>query len=206
MTRILASRRVRCARTISPSPAPSGFDRDAFLRDCQRVPVIYRYTPGQDKLGQRMSLPGEDRAGFVGAIAWIGKDRALAVGGSGVYPRREQPAGDPQPDRTGVGRAWLYDHGSWQEIDLAGKQTTGPSPRPMGGLTALDCSPFPRPTASSASPAATASCGCGTAPARSTTISPRATPTRAPIPSSPGKPAFASVCAPSASCHRRLTD
>ena len=66
------------------------------LATCPRVPVVYRYTVGADGTGtwSRMSLPDEGppaRPGFVGAIAWIGKDHALAVGGDGCYPRREEP-------------------------------------------------------------------------------------------------------------------
>ncbi|MGH2955736.1 MAG: hypothetical protein ACRDL6_01915, partial [Solirubrobacterales bacterium] len=127
-------------------------DRDADgdeLASCTRVPVIYRYSqePGRDgEIEEVFSAPGQ---GYVAAIAWLGPDRALAVGGSGAYPRREPgaaqvdvPAEDPtgasvsppQDDPAGEARAWLYQNGNWEEI-------TDELPEGMGALTALDVAP-----------------------------------------------------------------
>jgi len=78
-----------------------------------------------------------DGPGYVGAIAWIpGTDRFLAVGGSGVYPRREPVAGSPDP--AGMGRAWLLDHGVWRDL-------TSQLPSRMRGMAALDLTTSPAP-------------------------------------------------------------
>src|SRR5262245_34023902 len=58
-----------------------------------RVPALYRYANGGGEGGwQRVDLPGGDRPGYVGAIAWMRDGRALAVGGDGVFPHREPKA------------------------------------------------------------------------------------------------------------------
>ncbi|HEX2016729.1 MAG TPA: hypothetical protein VGN69_08545 [Solirubrobacteraceae bacterium] len=106
----------------------------------RRVPVLYEYSepPGQPGQWMTVSLPGADRQGFVGAIKWLGEGRALAVGGDGCYPRRESDvcASAPGGDAAGRARAWLYERGSWRELDLKAQLAQG-----MGGLTALGCSP-----------------------------------------------------------------
>jgi hypothetical protein len=151
----------------SPSPAPSTVDffgqsfldenhgffagaactdpqtKFADLDRCDRVPAIYEYKvdPGQPPVVQQVLGPeatNEHSQGYVSAIAWIDPNTALAVGGTGAYPRREDQTG---ADPAGTGRAWLFHqdggNGSWTELEalpeLAGQ--------PMGGLTALACSP-----------------------------------------------------------------
>jgi hypothetical protein len=114
---------------------------------CERVPLIYRYSapPGQLASLQKEQLPADAAAkpGFVGAIAWISQDQALAVGGTGSYPRRELARNPGESDAdyakrdesegAGKARAWLYENGSWRELtDL---------PPDMRGLNALACSP-----------------------------------------------------------------
>ena len=126
--------------------ADAGWDE---LETCARVPVVYRYTQEAGSVGElKADLVGTG-PGYVAAVAWLDGERALAVGGSGAYPRRE-PAGEPvdldpddpaaasveleRPDPAGEGRAWLYERGSWRELDL---------PDGMGALTALDVSDDP---------------------------------------------------------------
>jgi hypothetical protein len=140
-------------------PAP-GTDRQAltdFLESCTRVPVIYRYSTWEGLLQWREAYRGST-SGYVGAVAWLPPDgvtnerRALAVGGDGCYPRREDrtlcAAGNLPPiDATdpiaGTGRAWGMAGSSWTEIDLSRLPSST-------GMTALDVSsdPFVCPGAS----------------------------------------------------------
>jgi len=64
----------------------------------QCKPVLYGYTNSRltGESWRKVDLPGGDKAGFVGSIAWIGPNRALAVGGSGTYARRERELSDAQ--------------------------------------------------------------------------------------------------------------
>ncbi|MDX6663175.1 MAG: hypothetical protein QOG09_1277, partial [Solirubrobacterales bacterium] len=64
----------------------------------QCKPVLYAYTNNRQtgESWQKVDLPGSDQSGFVGAIAWISPTRALAVGGSGTYQRRERELSDAQ--------------------------------------------------------------------------------------------------------------
>jgi hypothetical protein len=111
----------------------------------RRVPTMFQYTepPGQPGQWTGVALPGGDRdpggvskPGFVGAMYWIDANRLLVVGGTGVYPKREldpgPPGSPPVADQAGRGRAWLYDHGVWQELTV---------PAGMSGLTAVGCAP-----------------------------------------------------------------
>ena len=120
------------------------------LKTCPRVPVIYRYTKDGEGPGTwREVFRGTDQ-GFVGAIAWVPPTsddaqqlKAVAVGGNGCYPRREEPcaanrppagndAGDPI---AGRGRGWvLEESGGWTELTL---------PTRMRGMTALNFSARP---------------------------------------------------------------
>jgi hypothetical protein len=133
----------------------TGFDQ---LDSCERVPAIYEYRvpPGQPAEINEVLGPktGEGAGGYVAAVAWIGPHRALAVGGTGHYPRRElarQPGesdadyaardfAGSEPNAAGRARAWLYSDGNWQELEDLPKTQDG---TPMGGLTALDCTPRP---------------------------------------------------------------
>jgi hypothetical protein len=103
---------------------------------CTRVPSIYHYTEGPGiPAAWEGSLAGTGR-GYVGSIAYMADGRALAVGGDGCYPRREEPCPDGKTpsggDPAGHARAWLYDGGRWSEVNV---------PPDMTGLTAVDCSP-----------------------------------------------------------------
>jgi hypothetical protein len=120
----------------------------AQLDSCPRHPEIWRYatdatgTGGWSKVAD---LPGSDRTGFVGAVAWIGPGQALAVGGSGAYVRRELGTGVEDPayaDPAGPARAWLLTDGSWRELtDLPPIKHTDGTVVPMRGLDAVACSP-----------------------------------------------------------------
>jgi hypothetical protein len=110
------------------------------LATCARVPVIYRY--GRSSPSQPTEWTEVYRGttqGFVGAITWLRSGRALAVGGDGCYPRREERCAANAPavgsaDRiAGKGRAWELDGGSWQEVSGL--------PPGMTGLSAADASP-----------------------------------------------------------------
>ncbi|HEX2016662.1 MAG TPA: hypothetical protein VGN69_08200 [Solirubrobacteraceae bacterium] len=108
---------------------------------CVRQPSIYGYLAKPGLPGVWKPTLKADGPGFVGAIAWIGPGRALAVGGSGSYPSRDQLIDPAHPDSAGAGRAWLYDHGSWCELKSGA--ACGALPPGVGGLTALDCTPRP---------------------------------------------------------------
>src|SRR4051794_15565897 len=65
---------------------------DDQLGSCPtRVPVIYHYSDpdGVGGTWTKVDLPGGDEKGYVGALAFLGAGRVLAVGGDGAYPRRE---------------------------------------------------------------------------------------------------------------------
>jgi hypothetical protein len=146
--------------------ANTPFDKLEGPDGCERRPAIYRYSLNDagDPQIDHVSFPGK---GYVGAIAWIGGQRALAVGGTGSYPRREpvcQPSAD-NPCQTdadylrydeehwaGMARAWLYDpahiqsDNGWRELKNLPDPATGFTgqdgdelPNDMGGLTGLDC-------------------------------------------------------------------
>ena len=135
------------------------------------VPVLYEYRVVRDVGGvwSQVALPGgvgdrdgDERPGFVGAISWIDANRALVVGGDGIYPRRE-PAYDAEDcmsdedpiapwnvecDPAGMARVWLYEAGEWCELKEEGPngrcpELPGDNPEtewadPMRGLTAVD--------------------------------------------------------------------
>lgn len=110
---------------------------------CERRPSIYRFSvddAGDERI-ERVLGGVPDPGGFVGGVAWIDADRALAVGGTGRYPRREPaPEGTSREayaaadaDATGDPRAWLYENGIWTEI-------TNSLPDGMrGALTTVTC-------------------------------------------------------------------
>jgi hypothetical protein len=115
--------------------------------DCPRVPVIWEYSrpPANpaDPPGWREVFRGTE-AGYVAAIAWRDQsgERAMAVGGSGVYPRREQPVtlddSGYKPDPSGDARVWLLDDGAWDAYTRIPAEVRG-----RGGLSALDFSQRP---------------------------------------------------------------
>jgi hypothetical protein len=134
------------------------------------VPVIYRYShpANSDPLWEKAKLEGSDKPGYVGAIAWISGQKALAVGGTGVYPRREQDLTPAQKQTclaevdeagcemtarldndlasgAGRGRAWLYDPAQYgdrdfHELDLSAQLAQG-----MRGMSTLAFHPTLRP-------------------------------------------------------------
>ena len=122
---------------------------DSGLDSCPRVPVIYQYShwpqttdaPIWHEVYRGTDATG-DGHGFVGAIAWIpNEDAAVAVGGDGCYPRREQPCTANAPPTgaadpiAGGARAWAFRNSQWSPV--TGMATT------MTGMTALDFSPRP---------------------------------------------------------------
>ena len=133
---------------VCRSPAPAG-DPDAAktVRDCERVPALWEYSPDAagDGAWREVDLGDRENAtrGYVGAVAWLDSEHALAVGGTGCYPRREEPcpggraaeapnAGDPIAGRA---RAWLYQ--DWEGSGkLEWRELTG-LPEEMRGLSAL---------------------------------------------------------------------
>jgi len=120
-------------------------DRVEGCEGSQRVPVIYRFTnpPNGDPIWAevyRGSSPG-----YAGAVAWMPSGKALVVGGTGTYTRREVERGPTEPyedwvnrDPAGQGRAWLIDAaasgGSVHELNEL--------PSGMRGMSALDFYPF----------------------------------------------------------------
>ena len=98
------------------------------------VPVLYELKPadaaGGEPVWSPVALPGGGEAGFVGAIDWIDATRAVVVGGTGIFPRREiaydSACQDPDPaepvgvkcDPAGQARAWLLDDGVWCEMKV----------------------------------------------------------------------------------------
>lgn len=100
------------------------------VRGCERVPIIYRYT-NFDKEGPVLAeawiAADDDQGGYVGAIASIDDSSALAVGGSGTFPRREMRRGTDTQGQAGMARAWLYRDGTWRELEN--------QPDPAGGFS-----------------------------------------------------------------------
>jgi hypothetical protein len=136
-------------------------EQDA-LNACERAPVMFKYerpSPSRPPVWQEVDLGGEDAHGYVGAIAWVDGNKAVAVGGDGCYPRREvlptaqgaaetaercgdnERAGGQAATRlsgrdeqiAGKARAWVFKNQQWRPIT--------PLPKEMTGLTALDFSP-----------------------------------------------------------------
>ena len=72
----------------------------AEVPGCERVPVIYTYRDDPDKglvwEESYRAADADDAGGFVAAVTWLGPGRALAVGGTGSYPRREQELSEEQ--------------------------------------------------------------------------------------------------------------
>ena len=131
--------------------------------NCRPVLYEFRNSPATGPGWSKVALPGADEPGFVGAIAWIDGRRAMVVGGTGIYPRRE-PAYDPECqsddplgpwgaecDPAGMARVWLYDGGDWCELRV--EEPNGACPElpaddpatarfeGMRGLTAVDFNP-----------------------------------------------------------------
>jgi hypothetical protein len=156
------------ACAIEPVQEP-GESREAFgarVADCKgldgttvpRIPVLYRYhePANDDPRWDRLPLPGDESgqvAGYVGSIAWIDPNRALIVGGTGAYPRREPTAdGKASTDATkadpaGKARAWLYRRStdSVEEIDLSKFTPDETNRAGMRGFTAVACYQDPLP-------------------------------------------------------------
>ncbi|MDX6632069.1 MAG: hypothetical protein QOG26_74, partial [Solirubrobacterales bacterium] len=131
-----------CADSETP------FDK---LGSCERVPAIWQF---KDSSWQQVALPGgagsgDPKPGYVGAIAYMADGNVLAVGGDGVYPRRESSTPVDAPDYTdpaGKARAWLYDGSAWKEVsDQFGSIAMDGGETP-GGLSALDCANHTRDT------------------------------------------------------------
>ena len=124
---------------------------DEALKSCERRPALYRFWI--DEVGDEhiAKVPTDelvddpDEQGFIGALAWIDGNRALAVGGTGTYPRREPAPATPKDGESedaaylrkdkhgepgsedkpaGLARAWIYedpdaggpDERRWREI------------------------------------------------------------------------------------------
>ena len=134
---------------------------DTELATCPRVPVIYEYArpapnlPPEWRETYRGKAATGDAHGYVGAVAWIKSGKAVAVGGTGCYPRRD--AASPQDKaracgeetdgnaRTGgVNRApgreepvagdaqvWVFENRAWSRV------ADQNLPAQMTGLTAL---------------------------------------------------------------------
>ena len=114
----------------APAGDRVGDELTDYLKACPRTPVIYEYTKDETGESWHSVLP-PDGDGFVGAIAFMPDGSALAVGGTGTYPKREEPGSD----LAGAGRAWIYQDGFWFELDKS-KMQDG-----MRGMTALDIAP-----------------------------------------------------------------
>src|SRR5437899_1184270 len=97
---IAALQAVGCAGValgdVTPDPSPVTSQANPYQDvGCTPLPTGANHDPAWAKV----ELQGQDEPGYVGAIAWIGNTgRALAVGGTGVYPRRE--LGWPAPGDT----------------------------------------------------------------------------------------------------------
>src|SRR5688572_16287871 len=113
----------RCLIAPKPQKEPqTNPEKAAFgqsTTECEgsiRVPAIYRYTNTRERgtVWERVEdLDGEKDPGYVGAVAWMDTKRALAVGGTGAYPYREEP-------NTGAGTDWQADYNTWLGKDPAG--------------------------------------------------------------------------------------
>jgi hypothetical protein len=138
----------RCADTPERQEGESDADFGRRVTECARVPAIYQFIhpPNGDPTWSLVNLPGDSQSGYAGAAAWLPDGRALVVGGTGTYPRREpayradgQDPGEPygaNQDQAGAGRAWLLQDGRWRELDLDSQLAQG-----MRGMTALDFHP-----------------------------------------------------------------
>ncbi|MGH2956205.1 MAG: hypothetical protein ACRDL6_04335, partial [Solirubrobacterales bacterium] len=133
-----------CKQTPAREPSESDEDYGRRVEGCERVPVIYRYTDDPVLGKQWEEVYRGETPGYVGAIAWLGAGRAVAVGGEGIYPRREVEFRSADPaetyetwlgrDPAGEGRTWLYGGERWSE-------TTDELPPGTRGMTALDFHP-----------------------------------------------------------------
>src|SRR5687767_6994001 len=113
----------RCLNPPKPQKEPqTDLEKAAFgqsTTECEgsmRVPAIYRYTNTKERgaVWERVEgLDGEKDPGYVGAVAWMDTRRALAVGGTGRYPYREEPS-------AGGGTDWQADYNTWLGKDPAG--------------------------------------------------------------------------------------
>ena len=104
------------------TPPPSGMTGAPltdYLTQCRTpgnaVPVIYEYVKTETEDSWRPVLPPTS-AGYVGAIAFMPDGRALAVGGTGIYPEHEETLSSVANDPAGEARAWLYKDGFWSEL------------------------------------------------------------------------------------------
>ena len=147
------------------------FDDEA-LRSCKRRPSIYRFWIDEigdehiEKVPTDELVDDSDKEGFIGAITWIDGNRAIAVGGTRAYPRREPStpsAEEVSPGESadaaylrkdkekgaGHARAWLYEDPDgegeegprWREITdrLPKDKNEAGDEEPMGALTAISC-------------------------------------------------------------------
>ena len=147
---------------------------DEELRNCKRRPAIYRFWVDGvgdehiEKVPTDELVDNPDEEGFVGAITWIDGNRAIAVGGTRAYPRREPSTPSAEERRPGESadaaylrkdkekgaghaRAWLYEDPDdedeqgprWREITdelpLDRNEDGSPSTEKMGALTAVSC-------------------------------------------------------------------
>jgi hypothetical protein len=107
------------------------------LEQCVRVPVIYSYGADPEGVLHWREVMRGSTPGYVGAVAWLSRNRALAVGGSGCYPKREDPALCPPGQRpptdapdpiSGAGRAWVASDGNashFEGVPLGSGPTSG---------------------------------------------------------------------------------
>ncbi|MDX6651685.1 MAG: hypothetical protein QOJ38_466, partial [Solirubrobacterales bacterium] len=117
------------------------------LGSCERVPVIWQYTNkgGEGPLWRQVYRG--DTKGFVAAIAYYGRGKAMAVGGSGRYPYREfsnDTTSAADSDASGRGRIWemnamRFQDSDWHEYGADQKPTApnlpaDPAPIDVRGL------------------------------------------------------------------------
>jgi hypothetical protein len=124
----------------------TGWDQ---LAGCDRVPVIWRYSPtaagGQPHWHE---VYRSSESGYAGAVAFLSDGSAIAVGGTGEYPRRERAAGSS--DQAGSARVWVLGKDAfgadedWRELSGAELGVAGED-EPMTGLNTVDCSPLQQP-------------------------------------------------------------
>jgi hypothetical protein len=124
------------------------------LKDCTRVPVIWQYTNRAAEGPLWREVYRGDTEGFVAAIAYYGRGKAMAVGGTGKYPYREffngQQGGDdpkrwsttdPDTDPSGKGRVWelnpdKFNDSDWHEYGADQKPTAPNLPADIGPVNA----------------------------------------------------------------------
>jgi hypothetical protein len=145
------------------------------LDGCARVPAIYRYSVDPDRGSQIEQVLGPDalgadQPGYIAAVAWIAPGKAIAVGGTGHFPRRElkrrgcapvegAPEGPScaetdeeyaardlageEPNASGRARVWVMDSERFGDATFRELQDIPPDANGelAHGLTALDCSP-----------------------------------------------------------------